>query len=264
MRKYLSLMRTGILESLAFRMGFVTKIIGNLIYVTIVYFLWKAIFASAGTDTVNGMTFADTMVYLVLASSLFSVIEVYLVWDTHRAIQSGKIINDLIKPVSYRMYQYFPYFGLMIVDFIVTFIPTFILVYFLSGMAIPLGINLVFFIVSVILAVLINLAIDFFVGGILLYTLSTWGINIMKEVIILLLSGATIPLVFFPEPFKTITMYLPFQAIYNAPLTQLIGDLSYTKRFEMLGVQLVWVLAAYVLSELFWRKSVKVITVNGG
>jgi ABC-2 type transport system permease protein len=149
-------------------------------------------------------------------------------------------------------------------DFIVTFIPTFILVYFLSGMSIPLGLNLIFFLVSVIMAVLINLSIDFFVGCIILYTMSTWGVNIMKEVIVLLLSGATIPLAFFPEPLKTIVMYLPFQAVYNAPLSQLIGEYSYAERFQMLGVQFFWVIAVFVISELFWRKSVKQITVNGG
>jgi ABC-2 type transport system permease protein len=264
MKKYLSLMRMGVMEQLQFRMGFITKIIGNLIYVMIIYFLWKSIFASAGTDVVNGMTFADTMVYLVLASSLFSIMEVYLVWETSRNIQTGKIVNDIIKPVNYRAFMYFPYFGNMIMDFIITFIPTFILVYFLSGMSIPLGLNLVYFFVSFIMSFLINLSIDFFVGGIILYTMSTWGINIMKEVIVLLLSGATIPLAFFPEPLKTIVMYLPFQAVYNSPLLQLIGDHSYTERLEMLGVQLFWVVAVYVISELFWRKSLKQITVNGG
>jgi ABC-2 type transport system permease protein len=257
-------MKIGVMEQLQFRAGFLIKIFGNLIYVIIVYFLWKSIFASADTDIVNGMTFADTMVYLVLATSLFSVMEVYLVWDTHRSIQSGKIINDLIKPVNYRSFMYFPYFGNMIADFIVTFIPTFVLVYFLSGMVINLNLNLIFFLLSVIMAILINLSIDFFVSCIILYTQSTWGINIMKEVIVLLLSGATIPIAFFPEPLKTIVMYLPFQAIYNPPLSQLIGEYTYIERFSMLGVQLVWVVGMYIISELFFRKSIKQITVNGG
>lgn len=264
MKKNLSLIRVGILGQLAFRMGFVTLIIGNMIYVTIVYFLWRAVFSSIESATVNGMTFANTMLYLVLAGSLFTIMEVYLVWDTHRAIQSGKIINDLIKPVGYRAFLYYPYFGTMACNFVITFIPTFILVYFLSGMAIPLGINLIFFIVSVLMAILINISIDFFVSGILFYTQSAWGINIMKEVIVLLLSGVTIPIAFFPEPLKSIVMYMPFQAIYNAPMTQLLSNLSYAERFISIGVQFVWVLVTFIISEFFWRSSVKQITVNGG
>jgi ABC-2 type transport system permease protein len=264
MKKYLALIRSGIMEMLSYRMSFVIKIAGNLIYVIIIYYLWKAIFQSAGTQTVAGMTFPETMVYLVLASSLFAVMEVYLVWDTHNAVQSGKIINNLIKPVGYRTYHYFPYFGNMIMDFIVTFIPTFILVYFLSGGYFDLGINLLWFFVSIIIAIIINLSIDYFVSCIVLYTQSVWGINIVKETIVMLFGGAAIPIAFFPEPLKTIVSYMPFQAIYNAPLMQLLGDFTPQKRFEMLLVQLFWAVVVYIASELFWRRAVRVVTVNGG
>jgi ABC-2 type transport system permease protein len=264
MKKYLALIRAGIVETLAFRMSFVIKISGNLIYVIIVYYLWKAIFESSGSDTVAGMTFPETMVYLVLASSLFAVMEVYLVWDTHRTVQSGKIINNLIKPVGYRAFLYCPYMGYMIADFVVTFIPTFILVYFLSGGYFALGINLLWFLASIIVAVFINLSIDYFVSCIILYTQSTWGINVVKEAIVMLFGGAEIPLAFFPEPLKTIVSYMPFQAIYNAPMMQLLGDFSTQKRLEMLIVQLFWAVVVYIASEAFWRRAVKVVTVNGG
>jgi ABC-2 type transport system permease protein len=264
MKKYLSLMRSGIVETLAYRASFVIKIAGNLIYVVIIYYLWKAIYESAGTDTVAGMTFPETMVYLVLASSLFAVMEVYLVWDTHNSVQSGKIINNLIKPVGYRAFHYCPYFGNMIMDFVITFIPTFILVYFLSGGYFDLGINLLWFLVSIIIAVIINLSIDYFVSCIILYTQSVWGINIVKETIVMLFGGAAIPIAFFPEPLRTIVSYMPFQAIYNAPLMQLLGDFTPGKRLEMLLVQLFWAVVVYIASEAFWRRAVRVITVNGG
>jgi ABC-2 type transport system permease protein len=264
MKKYLALIRSGILETLAYRTSFIIKIAGNLIYVVIIYYLWKAIFESAGTETVAGMTFPETMVYLVLASSLFAVIEVYLVWGTYNEVQSGEIAGQLIKPIGYRLFHYCPYFGSMIIDFVITFIPTFILVYFLSDGYFNLGINLLWFIVSVIIAVLINLSIDYFVSCIVLYTQSVWGINMVKETIVMLLGGAAIPIAFFPEPLKTIVSYMPFQAIYNAPLMQLLGDFTPGKRLEMLLVQLFWAVVVYIASEFFWRHSVKTITVNGG
>jgi ABC-2 type transport system permease protein len=264
MKKYLELIHSGIMESLAYRTSFVIKTAGNLIYVVIIYYLWKAIFESAGTETVAGMTFPETMVYLVLASSLFSVIEVYLVWGTYNEVQSGEIVVSLIKPIGYRMFHYCPYFGSMIIDFVITFIPTFILVYFLSGGYFNLGINLLWFLVSVIIAVFINLSIDYFVSCIVLYTQSVWGINMVKETIVMLFGGAVIPIAFFPEPLSTIVLYMPFQAIYNTPLMQLLGDYSPEKRLEMLIVQLFWAVVVYIASELFWRHSVKTITVNGG
>lgn len=265
LKKYLSLTRAGIMESLQFRLGTVVMVIGNLLYLIVVYFLWKAIYASAGTDVVNGMTFTDTLIYLVLATALFGFMEMYTVWEIGRNIQSGKIVLDLLKPMEYRRYLFWSYSGSFVTQFFFTFLPTFIIVEIVTRGAIPLGVNLLYFVISVVMAVSINYSIDFFVGTICLFTESIWGINIMKQVIVLLLSGATIPIAFFPEPLKTIVYYLPFQSIYNSPLTLLLdGDPGFETVLTILGTQLIWCVVMTVLSKLFWKVSLRQITVNGG
>ncbi len=264
LKKYLTLTRAGIIESLQFRASLFVLVLGNLLYLTVVYFLWKAIYASAGTDVVNGMTFSDTLIYLVLATALFNFMEMYTVWDMGRNIQSGKIVLDLLKPMGYRSYLFWSFSGSFVVNFFGVFLPTFLVVYIVTWGAIPIGISMLYFVIAVVMAVIINYSIDFIVGTICLYTESIWGINIMKQVIVLLLSGATIPLAFFPEPFKTVAEYLPFQSIYNTPLTILLGGTGTEAVFEALGIQLFWCVALLAFSSLFWKLSLRKITVNGG
>ncbi len=265
MRKYLALTRAGIIESLQFRLSFVVMVIGNLLYLIVVYFLWKAIYASAGTDVVSGMTFSDTLIYLVLATALYNFMEMYAVWEIGRNIQTGKIVLDLLKPMEYRKLLFWSYSGTFVMQFLFTFLPTFIVVAIVTHGAIPMGINLLFFGLSVIIAVSINYSIDYIVGTICLYTESIWGINIMKQVIVLLLSGATVPIAFFPEPLKTIVHYLPFQSIYNAPLSLLLdADPQPQKVLTTLGIQLFWCVSMMILSKAFWKASLRQITVNGG
>ncbi len=264
-KKYITLTRAGITEALQFRLSMLVMVAGNLLYLIIVYFLWKAIYSSAGTDIVNGMTFSDTLIYLVLATALFNFMEMYIVWEIGRNIQSGKIVLDLLKPMKYRSFLFWSYSGTFVVQFFTTFLPTFILVAIVTNGAIPLGINLIYFIISVVMAVTINYSIDFVVGTICLYTESIWGINIMKQVVVMLLSGATVPIAFFPEPFKTITEFLPFQAIYNTPLTILLdGNPEIHTLLPSLGIQLFWCIVMTVISKLFWKISLRQITVNGG
>jgi len=227
-KKFLTLTRAGIIESLQFRLGTVVIVIGNILYLIVVYFLWKAIYSSAGTDIVNGMTFSDTLIYLVLATALFNFMEMYIVWEIGRNIQSGKIVLDLIKPMKYRQYMFWSYSGSFITNFFFTLLPTFIVVAIVTHGAIYFGINLLLFIISVIIAVSINYSIDFIVGTICLYTESIWGINIMKQVIVMLLSGVTVPIAFFPEPLKSIVYHLPFQSIYDAPLSVLLPSTEYS------------------------------------
>ncbi len=102
LKKYFTLTRAGIIEALQFRLSFVIMVIGNLLYLIVTYFLWKAVFAAVDGDTVNGMTFTDTLIYLVLATALYGFMEMYLVWEVGRNIQSGKIVLDLLKPMPYR------------------------------------------------------------------------------------------------------------------------------------------------------------------
>jgi len=265
LKKYFALTRAGILESFQFRLAMLVMVAGNLLYLIVVYFLWKAIYASSGTDVVNGMTFSDTLIYLVLATALFNFMEMYTVWEIGRNIQSGKIVLDLLKPMPLRSFLFWSYSGTFVTQFFATFLPTFIIVCIVTGGAVPLGINLLYFVISVIMAVIINYSIDFMTGTICIYTESIWGINIMKQVIVLLLSGATIPIAFFPEPLKKAVSYMPFQSIYNTPLSLLLdGSPKAETVLSALGVQAFWCIVLLILSNLFWKISLRKITVNGG
>ncbi|MDD6039312.1 MAG: ABC-2 family transporter protein [bacterium] len=264
-RKYFSLTRAGILDSLQFRLSLIFTVVGNLLYLLLIYYLWRAIFASVDSPVINGMTFSDTMVYLVFASALFNFMEMWIVWTVGREIQEGKIVIDLLRPMNYLTYIFFRGFGEVVVKFLLTFLPTAIVVFFVSDGAIPVGTNLIYFAISVCFSLLINYYINFFVATICMHTESIWGINIMKEVIVGILSGATVPLAFFPQAFRSIAMVLPFQTIINSPL-QLLLHPEYTavQCLQILGLQLIWLVVLRLLAEWFFRVSLKKITVNGG
>ncbi|SET64533.1 ABC transporter permease [[Clostridium] polysaccharolyticum] len=264
-RRYKSLIRVGILEFLRFRLSTIVTMIGNFIYIIIVYFLWKAIYASSTSSTINGMTFYDTLIYLVLAAALFSFMDVRLVWQIGRDIQSGSIITEIIKPVNFMFYQIYKYAGKWIVLFFLTFLPTLITVFIMTRGTIQLGMNIVLFFFSTFLSLMINFLIDFFVATICMYTESIWGLNVMKEVVVAFLSGASVPIAFFPDFVLAIIMKLPFQAIYNTPIMLLLdAQMKVNERIEKLLLQVFWIIVILIGTNLFWKKSLKVITVNGG
>ncbi len=264
-KQCLALIRGSIMEGLTFRTGTIVSIIGNLIYLVIIYFLWKAIYNSSPTDVVNGMTFYDTLVYLVLAAAMFNFLDSFVVWDIGRSYQTGELVEFLVKPIDYQIYLFFSHFGNNIVAFVITFLPTFFIIYFVTQGSFALGINIIFFLISILLAVGVNFCVDFLVGIICFYTQSIWGVNIMKEVVVSLLSGATIPLAFFPEKFRMIVDLLPFQAIYNMPL-QILTDknMAGMDYIKSIGLQLFWLVVLYYAGKLFWKRSMRILTVNGG
>lgn len=264
-KKYIALTRCGIMEELQFRLGAAVRLFGNIIYLIIIYNLWRAIYDSSPEPVVNGMSFSDTMIYLVLASALFTTMEMYITWDIGRGIKSGNIVFDFLKPMDYGIYNLLRCSGNTLITVTVNLIPTMIVVWMITDGGFALSVNLIYFAVAVVMGAILNFYINFFVGLICFYTESIWGVNIMKEVIVLLLSGASIPLAFFPEAFRNVAYRLPFHAIYNTPLTLLIDNtLSTEIRIEMLLVQLFWVVVVGLITTGFLRISMRRLLVNGG
>lgn len=261
----LVLTRSSIMERLTFRLNAIMSVLGNIIYLIVIYFLWKAIYASSESNVVNGMTFYDTMVYIVLASALFTFMECAVSWWIGENFKTGHIVVDLLRPMDFQVYGFFVLSGKYVFNFCMTFLPTFIIVYFMSNGAITLGPNIAFFLLSVLLGTMINFCVDFSVGLLCFYSESIWGVNAMKEVIVALLSGAAIPLVFFPDKLRHLVNFLPFQAIYNAPL-QILIDRSYKLGDYVSAIlwQLMWLIITFGITRIFWSISKKTIMVNGG
>ncbi|MDP4093717.1 MAG: ABC-2 family transporter protein [Bacillota bacterium] len=264
MKRYWGLSKGTIMESAAYRGHYLFTFVGNVFYIILVYFLWKSIYANT-TQQINGMTFKETFMYLTLAASIYSLMQTWADWDMSRSMLSGNVVLQFLKPTNYQAYKLFENFGVMVSNFVVLFIPSFILIVFVFNANINVGLNMAIFIISILLAYLINFGFDFIVGLLSFYTESIWGISMTKEVIVLLFSGAVVPLPFFPEAMRKILELLPFQAIYNIPL-QILTNKSYTvvDFLTQILIQLFWAAILIIGGSLFLKKASKIITVNGG
>lgn len=264
MKKYFYLAKAGFMQWAAYRVGFIFSIISNIIFLFITYYLWRAIYGTPG-KVLNGMTFEQTFLYLAVGSSVMVILSSDIDWVIGYNITSGDIVIHLNRPTDFQLAMLARSGGHMISRFILLSVPALFFIIFVFKAQIPVGINLLFFMLALVLSFFINFYIDFMAGVMTFYTQSMWGIFFSKGVIIALLSGATIPVSFFPYGFQKVVMLLPFQAIYNIPLkiltTKGIGISEY---ISMMLVQLIWMAVLLFGSRLFYNKSLKVITVNGG
>jgi ABC-2 type transport system permease protein len=81
------------------------------------------------------------------------------------------------------------------------------------------------------------------------------------------LSGASIPLAFFPEKARLVLSYLPFRAVYDIPLSILLGKSgsdTWEGLAQLFALQIVWMVVLTLAGNLFWNQAVKKVTVNGG
>jgi ABC-2 type transport system permease protein len=263
MRAYLALLRGSYMVGLIYRFGFLFSIAGNIIYMSITYFLWRSIYQ--GREILRGLTFDQTYIYVALGSAVFILLKTYVDWQMSYEIREGTVATYLVKPIDLQLYELFVSLGFFLTSLGAITIPTIILMVFVFHIDIPLGIGLAIFPFSLILAYLLSFCFDYFIGLLGFYTESVWGLSITKEIIVTVLSGALIPLQFFPDVIQKILMWLPFQAIYYTPLTMVAKpDLGWETFLSMLGVQLFWVIALFALTRLFYNQAIKVLRISGG
>lgn len=264
MKKYFTVTKKAFLAITMFRFNFVFTAIGNMLYITIIYFLWNSIYSS-GARKLNGMDFNQVFVYLAVASTFFFLFATWVEWDMSEEVIEGSMVMNLVKPMDLQLFKLSASLGYVLINLLTVTIPTFLFILLVFRADIPVGLNTLFFIPSLILAYLIKFNIDFFVGLMCFYNESTWGMSSAKDSIIALLSGSVIPISFFPDALKTVVNLLPFQAIYNIPLSMLItGNSTVPSYIRSLTVQLLWVIVLFGINRLFYRKAIKVVTVNGG
>ncbi len=263
MRRYLAVMRGTIMVGMMYRFGFLLAIIGNLLYIGIVYFLWRSIYQ--GRDTLRGLTLNETLIYVALGSTIFFLLKTYADWIIHNEIREGIIASYLIKPMDFQLYALFAVIGSTVMNFAAITIPTLLFMIFGLKITFTSGAGLLLFPLSFVFALVISFCIDFFVGLMGFYSESVWGISSVKEIILTVLSGALVPLQFFPEAIRNILLWLPFQAVFHTPLMMVTKpELGLDTFLPMLAVQAFWAIALFILTRMFYNQAIKVLRISGG
>lgn len=263
MRGYLAVMRGSFMVGMVYRFGFLFSILGNIIYLGVAYYLWKSIYQHS--DIIRGLTFNETFLYVGLGSAIFILLKTYVDWIINFEIREGAIASYLIKPIDYGLYTLFASLGSLLMNLMAITIPTILMLTLVFKVKFTLGSGLVIFPLSLFLAFMISFFIDYFVGLLGFYSESVWGLSTVKEVIVMVFSGALIPLQFFPEALQRILVWLPFQAIYHTPLMMITRpNQTWDTFLPMLFVQVFWAVSLFIATRLFYNQAIKVLRISGG
>jgi ABC-2 type transport system permease protein len=263
LRPYLLVARNSLMASLAYRGHFFFSLAGTLLFMIVARFLWLAIYSGGGS--IAGMDFSQAFAYVAISTSLTALMRTGADWTVHNTISSGDIVRYLAQPADFSGQILADGAGGAVMSLAAVTIPTFVLAFLISGQALPSLERFLLFLPAVAISFLLNFYIDFLTGLSVFLTQSIGGISTAKETIVMTLSGALVPLAFFPAPLRAVLEWLPFQALYNAPVRVLtdpgldLGDVLF-----ILMKQGLWLLAFFILSRLLFGAALKRLVVNGG
>lgn len=91
-----------------------------------------------------------------------------------------------------------------------------------------------------------------------------WGTNLIKNVIVNFLSGATIPLAFMPDALRIVLTYLPFASLSYTPVMIYMEVYTGWEILFSMALQVFWLAFFVVVSKLLWKSAMKHLCLQGG
>jgi len=79
-----------------------------------------------------------------------------------------------------------------------------------------------------------------------------------------LLSGAIVPLPFFPDKLRGVIELLPFASMQNVPLRIYSGNITGTEAFKAVMIQLIWLVLLICLGRAIEQRAMSKLTIMGG
>lgn len=260
--RYFKLSEMSIKSMLAYRTLFLGGLAQSVLTVIALWFLWKAIFASAGTAEIHGLTFEVMITYIVISTFIRPLGWSDVEHDIEYDVRFGRITRNLTIPMSYPLFRFFGDLGEATYLVLTRGLPILLGAIFIVKVSPPA--SLLFF-VSIIFSYLINFLLAFLTGLWVFWSGGkVWGLRLSRQMISDMVSGSLMPLYFFPAWLFSILQLLPFAAAFHIPLSIYIGKISGTEIFSALGFQILWILILLAIVGFVWDRAKKKIFSQGG
>ena len=262
--KYAALTNNIFKVMLTYRVSFFIMTLGVAIKLLVFYFFWKAVYVSE--KLIAGMSFSDMITYLCVSAVVSNLIGFFFVeGGIAGKIRDGTIANELVFPMDYQVKKLFETIGMIGMRGLITGLLTFIIGFFFLGISLPPDIfSGVAFLISVALAQTIEQSMGFCTGMAAFFTTNLFGSIMTRRMITDFFSGALVPLDFFPAVLKSISAYLPFQAVVYIPVSIYLGKIRGTNICSALLLQIFWAVLLWGLGTFIWSRAVKYLETQGG
>jgi len=262
-RVYAEFVRVGFVNTLAYRLRYYTGIVTYFIYVSVYYFIWRAIFAHS--SHIEGFDFSQILTYIAVGWIIRSFYYNNIDQDMAQQVMEGKLVMDLIKPVNTQLMYVSQALGESVFRLALLTVPTALVLLLVYPLRRPPSVgHFAAFFLSVVLSFFIVAGINFAVGTLAIRLKSILGLLRAKYFLLELFSGLLLPISFFPHFFQRILAVLPFQYISYIPVLVYLGKISGLGVLKALGVQLSWVFVLLAFGDGMWRWSSSRITIQGG
>jgi ABC-2 type transport system permease protein len=237
----------------------------NVVFGFLIAYILLAVYERA--TVIGGYDVRDAIAYVWLSQGLLTVVGIFGAgwFELARRVQTGDIATDLQRPLDVQRTELVQDLGRAGYQVLWRALPQFGLGVLLFEITIPgeAGRWLVFAL-SVVLAVLVSFGVRFLTNLTSFWLLDYRGPVLLAIAVNLILSGAVMPLAFFPAWFDTAARLTPFASLLQAPIDVYVGAPVAGSTLLVLALQAFWALALFGAGRLVLAAGTRKLVVQGG
>ena len=265
MRLYVELARRSFQQTITYRAATLAGIFTNGVFGIMIASVFLALYRSqgdGGNTAVEGWTRDQTVTLVWLNQSLLMTVFLWGWWEVTRAIETGAIATELLKPYDYFTYWLSRDLGRALAHFFLRGVPTFVIGILTFDVLMPESFARgAAFLVSTALAVTASFCLRFIFNAFGFWVIDYRGLAFLYIATINLLSGMLAPLAFLPGPLRDLANLLPFRAVIMIPGEVYLGQISI---WYGLGLQVFWIVVMVFGAKALLGMGERQLVVQGG
>lgn len=254
MHRYLQVFIVTLKEYFAYRLNFVLWRMRVVISSLITLFLWMGVFDTV--TTFGHYSKEEMMSYLLYMGLITTLVSSTRTTNLAFEIQSGSIMNILLKPLSI-----FPYYATIdAVDKVMnSFFGIIEFILITTLLKIPLvppqgGVLFLFFLLA---AVYISFCINLLLSFIGFWSTEVWAPRFLFMMIVFFVSGTYFPLDLLPSLLYRVFLFTPFPYLYYLPAKLLITGPESQYIVQQFLCALTWCAIFFVMTRIVWKKGIR-------
>ncbi len=267
MKKYLSFFRLRFAMGLQYRTAALAGVVTQFFWGFMEILVLRAFYEA--DPTVYPMTIEATCCYIWLQQAFLALLSANnFDRELMGCATDGGIAYELCRPVSVYDMWFARNMAVKMSQAMLRCVPILGVVVFLPegyGLTAPRdALHFLLFLWTLFAGLSVLIAMQMILYMIMFFTLSVEGVKSFFVAAIDLLTGAVIPIPFFPEKIQRVLELLPFGAIQNVPYRIYSGDLTGAQMRRAVFMQIFWLAVLASLGKLLMHRAQRKIIVQGG
>lgn len=258
--KWYETIKMGVIKKLAYKNSFLLMIIAPvLVFFLIQYNLWSTILLEKGSMA-NGYTLESMIEYQAWIMMVTLLAQGYHSMNLSHDIRLGRISSYLIYPFEFWKFHTAQFISTQIIQFVM-FLVSFATFWGLGLLTLRSPVMLLKGILVCQLVGFLWFGISYTVGLMAFWLEETWVLRVIFGTLVQFLSGAMLPLEFFPTPLQEALKWTPFPFMSWLPAKVFMGEATF--EFLDIGILVVWIALLALLARWVFKKGVRLYSAAG-